>query len=155
MSFRSFEKMIIGLGDNVNLLIAEYEGCLQGCAVIPFSTYSAYYAYGGTAEHPLTGAMNYLQWNSILYFRRMGVKHYDFCGARINPPKGSKQAGLTMYKERFGAKLRQGFIWKYNINTLKSVIYSLGVRLLKGVDIVDAEHSKLYKQGAAGKCGKT
>jgi hypothetical protein len=143
MSFGSFERMVLGLGENVKLLIARHAGAAQGCAVIPFSDQRAYYAYGGSVPHPLTGAMNFLQWESIRYFRNLGVKDYDFCGARINPLPGSKQAGIIMYKERFGARLHHGYMWKYALNSIKSALYSLGVRLFRGGDIVDAEHHKL------------
>ena len=88
MSYNAFERMIDGLGDNVRLFVAEYQGLIHGCAVIPFSGQSAYYAYGGTIPEPLSGATNLLQWEAINCFRNLGVKRYDFCGVRINPEKG-------------------------------------------------------------------
>jgi lipid II:glycine glycyltransferase (peptidoglycan interpeptide bridge formation enzyme) len=152
MGLNSFNRMISGLGEYVKILVAEYDGELQGCAVLPFSEYRAYYSYGGTKSHHLTGAMNYLQWYSILLFKEMGVRSYDFCGARISPEIGSKAAKLIMYKERFGGRLYGGYIWKYPINQLKAPIYQLGVKLLRKGDIVDAEHKKLpfFKLGGNG-----
>ena len=76
---------------------------------------------------------------------RMGVDRYDFYGARINPAVGSKAAGLAAFKERFGADLKQGYIWKYHISSLKSMIYSLGVRWLRRGDIVDVERHKVVQ----------
>jgi hypothetical protein len=143
MSEESFMRMVNGLGPFVEVFIAEYEDALQGCAVIPFSNHSAYYVYGGSAPETLTGATNLLQWEAIRHFRDLGVKRYDFCGVRIDPDKGSKQAGLMMFKERFGPRLVQGFMWKYPLHPLKSSIYSWAVRLLRGGDIVDAERHKL------------
>jgi len=143
MSRDSFHRMVRGLGEQVRVFVAEYQGTIQGAAVIPFSDFRAYYVYGGTNAEPLTGASNMLQWEAIKYFRSIGVKSYDFCGVRINPEKGSKQAGLMMFKERFGPKLVQGFMWKQSLAPLKSAVYSLGVRLLRGGDIVDREHHKL------------
>ncbi len=145
MSYNAFERMINGLGDNVRLFVADYQSVVQGCAVIPFSEQSAYYAYGGTIAEPLSGATNLLQWEAIRYFRSIGVKHYDFCGVRINPEKGSKAAGLMMYKQRFGPQLLQGYLWKHALRPLKSAIYSWAVRLLRGGDIVDCEHHKLLE----------
>src|SRR5439155_6856569 len=110
MSHYTFERMILGLGENVKIFVADGNGVVQGCAVIPFSKQGAYYNYGGTVSEPLSGATNLLQCEAIRYFRALGVNCYDFCGVRINPEKGSKAAGLMMYKERFGPQLLQGYM---------------------------------------------
>jgi len=143
MSINDFKRMVEGLSDNVKIFIADLCGTPQGCAVIPYSKHTAYYVYGGTAVEPITGATNLLQWEAIKYFAKEGVRFYDFCGARINPDKGSKQAGIMMFKERFGPELVQGYTWKYSINPIKASVYNLAVRWLRGGDIVDAEHRKL------------
>jgi hypothetical protein len=147
MGLDAFMKMIAGLGPYVRVFVADYQGKVQGCAVIPFSNHSAYYVYGGSTPVPLTGAMNLLQWEAIRHFRELGVRHYDFCGVRIDPDKGSKQAGLMMFKERFGPRLVKGYMWKCSLNPLRSSIYSLAVRLFRGGDIVDAERHKLNASG--------
>jgi len=148
MSSQAFERMLDGLEENVSILTAWHQNKVQGCAVIPFSLHSAYYAYGGTAAtRPLTGALNLLQWEAIRCFKEKGVKRYDFCGARINPDPGSKAAGLIMFKERFGAQLSQGYMWKYYLNSVKSLIYRFAVGFLRGGDIVDQERKRL---GLAG-----
>lgn len=143
MSFDAFMRMVSGLGQYMKVFVADYQGIPQGCAVIPFSNYSAYYVYGGSVPEPLTGATNLLQWEAIRHFRGLGVRYYNFCGVRINPKKGSKQAGLKMFKERFGPQLLQGYMWKCSLNPLTAAIYSLAVRLFRGGDIVDAERRKL------------
>jgi predicted dehydrogenase/threonine dehydrogenase-like Zn-dependent dehydrogenase len=144
MSYDSFKRMITGLGGRVKVFVATLSGTIQGCAVVPYSQHSAYYAYGGSiSPSPVTGATNLIQWHAICHFRDLGVKQYDFCGARLQPEEGSKQAGLVMYKERFGGPLRLGYMWKYNLSKLKSPIYSLAVKLIRGGDIVDKEHHKL------------
>ncbi len=143
MNFNVFEHFVKGLGENIKIFVAEHEGVAQGCAVVPFSSYGAYYLYGGSTAEPQTGAMNFLQWEAIRVFRNLGVKRYDFVGARINPENGSKQEGLVMFKQRFGGQLVTGYMWKYSIRPLKYAIYSHAVRLLRGGDIVDQEHHKL------------
>jgi lipid II:glycine glycyltransferase (peptidoglycan interpeptide bridge formation enzyme) len=143
MDAGAFMRMVSGLGRFVEVLLAEYEGALQGCAVIPFSNHTAYYVYGGTIAEPLTGATNFLQWEAIRHFRGLGVKYYDFCGVRVDPEKGSKQAGLMMFKERFGPRLVRGYMWKRPLKPFKASAYTAAVRLLRGGDIVDAEHHKL------------
>ena len=147
MSSDAFMRMLTSLGAFVEVFIANYQGIVQGCAIIPFSNHSAYYVYGGSVPEPLTGAMNLLQWEAIRHFRAQGVNYYDFCGVRINPDKGSKQAGLKMFKERFGPHLVQGYMWKYGLRPLKAAAYSWAVRLLRGGDIVDAERHKLLSKG--------
>jgi hypothetical protein len=143
MSWDAFRSMIEGLGKYVRVFIADYRGIIQGCAIIPFSNHAAYYVYGGSIPRPIAGATNLIQWEAIRHFHGLGVKQYDFCGVRINPENGSKQAGLKMFKERFGPRLVQGYLWKFHLNPIKSAAYSLGVRLLRGGDIVDAERHKL------------
>jgi hypothetical protein len=143
MGYAAFKRIVDGLGEYVKILIAEHQSKIQGCVVIPFSDHSAYYVYGGSIPDPVAGAMNLIHWEAIRTFRQLGVKRYDFCGVRINPKQGSKQEGLKIFKERFGPTLVQGYIWKYPLNRLKSAVYSLGVRFLRGGDIVDAERHKL------------
>ncbi|MCZ7636127.1 MAG: GNAT family N-acetyltransferase [Verrucomicrobia bacterium] len=146
MDEKAFHRMIRGLGEYVRVFAALRGGDLQGCAVIPFSRYRAYYAYGGTAPSPVTGASNLLQWEVIRYFHAMGTQSYDFCGARVDPDPGSKAAGLVMYKERFGGELLKGYMWKSSLRPLKAAFYHLGVRFLRGGDIVDQERRRLAKR---------
>ena len=143
MGYDAFKRFVLGLGENVKIFVAEYQGTIQGCIVIPFSEHSAYYVYGGSIPAPHTGATNLLHWEAIRHFRGFGVKSYDFVGIRINPEKESKQEGLMQYKQRFGGRLVQGYMWKYPMHPLKYAVYSQAVRFLKGGDIVDQEQHKL------------
>jgi hypothetical protein len=143
MRLQSFVRMIQGLGENVHLFIAECHGEVQCCAVISFSQYAAYYMYGGSIPQAVPGAMHLLHWEAVRFYHQLGLRRYDFSGARIDPSPGSKAAGLAAFKQRFGAELDQGYMWKCRISMFKSVIYSFGVRCLRGGDIVDAEHHKL------------
>lgn len=143
MSYSELEKLVRGLGENVKILVARHQGAVQGCAVVPYSLHSAYYLYAGSSVKPLSGAMNLLNWEAIRLFRSLGVRRYDFVGVRINPEKGSKQDGLRLFKERFGGRLHEGFMWKFSFNRLKYWAYSAAVRWRNGGDIVDLESSKL------------
>jgi hypothetical protein len=146
MDSDSFKRQVHGFGEHVRVFVAEYEGVVQGCAVIPFSDHCAYYMHGGSISKPLTGVMNFLQWEIIRQFRELGVHYYDFCGARINPENGSKAEGLIMFKERFGGKLSEGYMWKYPLIPYKYTLYSLASRIRSGGgDVVDQEHHKLNK----------
>lgn len=143
MQRSDFNRYIEGLGENIKISVAII-GCeVQACIIVPFSEYSAYYVYGGSTADPVAGATNLLHWEAIRSLRRRGVKRYDFVGVRINPEKGSKQEGLSVYKQRFGGILHKGYIWKKAFRPLKYAAYCLGVRLLRRGDIVDQERHKM------------
>lgn len=145
MGLEEFKRYVQGLNENVKIFVADYQGTVQGCIVIPFSDHSAYYVYGGSIPEPITGATNLLHWEAIRYFLELGVKRYDFVGVRVNPGKSSKQEGLSQYKQRFGGQLVHGYMWKYSFHPLKFAVYTLAVRYLRGGDIVDQERHKLIK----------
>jgi hypothetical protein len=149
MGYDAFKRMILALGGNIKIFVAVLKDKIQGCTVVPYSRHSAYYVYGGSIQEPAPGATNLLHWEGIKQFREMGAGRYDFVGVRIDPAKGSKQEGLQVYKQRFGGRLVQGYMWKYTLNPVKAGIYSLAVRLLRGGDIVDAEHHKLQGQSSS------
>jgi hypothetical protein len=141
-----FKRRVLALGEYVKIFVAEHEGVIQGCMVAPFSQHTAYNCYAGSKPEPVLGAMHLLHWEAIRKFRELGVKRFDFQGVRINPDKGSKQEGISNYKQGFGGDLIQGFLWKYPLCPLKSIAYSLAVRWLRGGDIVDQEHRKLVSR---------
>ena len=149
MNYDRFERLVFSLGENVKVFIAEHYGAVQGCAVIPFSSHSAYYVYGGSIPEPVTGATNLLHWEAIRLFRDLRVKRYDLVGVRINPEKASKQEGLMIFKERFGGQLVQGYIWKYAFRPLKYFLYRVATQVRTGGDIVDNEHHKLKASKAS------
>lgn len=143
MSRKSFTTYLDGLGEYGRVMIAEHHGRMQSCAVYAYSRHSAYYVYAGNDVPYHHGAGKLMHWEAILEFRQLGVQWYDFVGARIAPRPGSKQDALGSFKRRFGGELREGYMWKYAIRPFKSFPYTIGVRLLRGGDIVDHERHKL------------
>ena len=143
MGFKEFIRFVEGLGNNSKILIADYNNTPQSYTVFGFSNYCAYAIYAGNIDNQHQGASKLLLWEAMRHFKNLGVQCYDFVGARINPEKGSKQDALSSMKRRFGATLKQGFIWKYSINPLKYKLYCLASRWRSGGDIVDAEHHKI------------
>lgn len=143
MGYSAFKQYVESLGAHVKIMVAEHEGAIQGCIVVPFSVHSAYYVYGGSIPEPVTGATNLLHWEAMRQFRALGVKRYDFVGVRIDPKEGTRQEGLFQYKQRFGGRLVQGYMWKYSLRRAKYLAYAKAVRYLRGGDIVDQEHHKL------------
>ncbi len=143
MSYESLKRYVLGLGENGKIIIADYQGIVHSCVIYAFSKNCAYAVYGGNLTNQHQGANKLLHWEAIRLFRESGVQRYDFVGARIDPEKGSKQEAINSVKRRLGGKLRQGYMWKYSLRPLKSLLYSFGVRLLRGGDIVDKERHKL------------
>jgi hypothetical protein len=143
LDYDAFKRQVLGLGENVKVFLAEFDGVAQGCAVVPFSQHSAYYMHGGSIPNPLTGATNLLQWEAIRQFRDLGVHRYDFFGARVDPEKGSKIEGIMKFKERFGGQFIKGYMWKYSFSPIKYFLYSKAVQVRSRGDVVDQEHHKL------------
>jgi hypothetical protein len=149
LTYPTFSSQVRALGDYVQVLVAEHEGVIQSAAVIPFSHHSAYYMHGGNIASPLTGASNLLQWEAIRRFREMGVRRYDFFGARIDPKAGSKAEGIAKFKERFGGDLHRGYMWKIPFRPVKSAFYSFAATVRSGGDVVDQERYRLKVSGDA------
>lgn len=143
MNYGSFERYINGLGEHSLILKAEYNGLAQSYAVFAFSQYRAYTVYAGNVSNIAPGANKLLYWEAIKLFKKRGVKDYDFVGTRINPAKGSKQEALSSLKRHFGARLVQGYIWKFPFNSIKYRLYNLAARFRTGGDIVDVEKHKI------------
>ena len=143
MGYEAFRRYADGLTGQMEIMIASCQGVAQSYVLFAFSNYCAYAVYAGNIADMCQGANKLLYWEAIRYFKKIGVQKYDFVGARINPEKGTKQSGINSLKKRFGAKLVQGYMWKYKIRPVKSLAYSIAVRLLRGGDIVDAECHKI------------
>jgi lipid II:glycine glycyltransferase (peptidoglycan interpeptide bridge formation enzyme) len=143
MDYDAFCRYLSGLKGNGRIITAHYQGTLQSCVVYGFSTYCAYAVYGGNRADMVQGAGKLLHWETMLYFKRLEVKRYDFCGARINPHKGSKQESINAFKHRLGGELVAGYIWKYPLRPVGALVYSYAIRLSRGGDIVDQERHKM------------
>lgn len=140
--YEEFKRTLLSLGQNLRIFVAEHQGTVQACLVTAFSKYSAYTLYGGTISEPAKGAMHLLHWEAIRQLRELGAERFNFTGVRIKPAAGSKQAGIKNFKMRFGGALVQGHMWKYSFHPIKSLLYSVGVRLMIGGDVVDQERGK-------------
>ena len=151
MSYEAFKRYVLGLGENGKIMIADYQGVAQSYVVFAFSNYCAYAVYAGNIANQHQGANKLLYWEAIRLFQKLGVQRYDFVGARIDPEKGSKQEAINSFKKRFGAELKQGYMWKYSLHPLKYRLYCLAARLRSGGDIVDAERHKLANSMVSAK----
>jgi lipid II:glycine glycyltransferase (peptidoglycan interpeptide bridge formation enzyme) len=141
------------LQDEVRFYVVKKDTEVQGCAVIAWrKDYRALYLYGGSISKPSTGALNFLHWNIIQNMKAEGVRIYDLVGARIKPEENSKYEGIQRFKERMGAELITGYIWKLPINSFMYSLYSF-ISILKNFkhqkkfvgDVID-EESKRFKK---------
>jgi len=149
MSHDAFKRYLSGLGEHGMIMIADYQGIAQSHVVFAFSDYCAYAVYAGNIAKQHQGANKLLYWEAIRLFKKLGVQRYDFVGARIAPEKGSKEWAINSLKKHFGAKLIQGYMWKYPLRPMKSIAYTLAVRFRRGGDIVDVERHKLKNSGGS------
>ncbi len=149
VSIDYFEKLVGSLGDWIKIFVAFYKNEPQGCAVMPYSKFGAFYLYGGSCSKPFTGSLNLLHWEALRYFKSIGVKYYDFTGARLAPEKDSKLEGIQRFKSRFGGELKRGYLWKLTVNNRKYFLYKNLLKLrsvFKGQkyeeDVIDQERKK-------------
>ena len=143
MDYKSLQRYMAGLGERGKLLAAEINGNIESCVIYAFSDYCAYAVYAGNVPRQHQGANKLVYWEAFRLFKQLGVARFDFVGARIDPAKGSKQEAINLFKQRMGAHLTRGYIWKYPLRPWKSFVYSGAVRLLRGGDIVDRERHKM------------
>jgi hypothetical protein len=149
MDYKSLQHYMQGLGKYGKLLVTEYQGVIQSCVIYAFSDCCAYAVYAGNIPRQHQGANKLIYWEAFRLFQQLGVERFDFVGARIDPEKGSKQEALNLFKQRMGARLTRGYIWKYPLSPLKSLVYSSAVQLLRGGDIVDRERHKMLPSAVA------
>lgn len=109
--------------------VAKYNGITQGGAILFSDSMKCYYMHAGSCSSPHTGSMNYLVWSAMIKKKAEGVRYFDFVGARINPEKKSKLEGIQRFKQRFGANLVEGYLFKFKINMLHYGMYRILLKI--------------------------
>jgi lipid II:glycine glycyltransferase (peptidoglycan interpeptide bridge formation enzyme) len=160
-------QQMLGLRDapdtKVCFYLARLNNVDQGAAVFIIDRDTSYYVYGGTAPSPHNGAMALLHWTAMLDMKRLGLRTYDFVGARLMPLPGSKQESIQRFKARFGGMLKQGSLWKYPLRPLKYKLFCRTRKILHLLslgqfhqDIIDNEIQCLQVIQESNKnCGAT
>lgn len=147
ISVQNLKKMTKSLKHEIDFYVAFKDGVPQGCALLIYrKNDTCYYLHGGSIIKPSTGSLNLLHWVAMLDMKNKGVQVYDFVGARINPKEGSKLESIQRFKERFGSKLKEGYLWKYPLRCNKYrlfYLFALIYYFIKGMkyegDIIDQE----------------
>ncbi|MGZ3866679.1 MAG: peptidoglycan bridge formation glycyltransferase FemA/FemB family protein [Bacteroidia bacterium] len=149
-SFSYFTNLYDSLPDNIICGVAYFNNVPQGGLFIPFTEFAAFYLFGASAAKVnVNGAINYLHWNTIKLLKEKNVKRYDFVGARLSDVSGTKLEGIQLFKQRFGAELDKGYLWKENINKFDCLVFDVFVyskhkinKLIPPKDIIDEEIEK-------------
>ena len=142
-------KLKENLGRNLSLYVALINNEIQGCAVIVWSKgHSSYYLHGGSILSPYGGSLNLLHWQAMKDMKNEGVRFYDFVGARIKPLTGSKQESMQRFKSKFGATMKEGYLWRFPLKNWKYRMFricTVPYALIKSSgykgDIIDQEVS--------------
>lgn len=129
-SLKYYSNLVENLGNNVEFYVAELNGNVEGVAVVILEKEMAYYMYGGSCPKPLSGSLNYLQYEIMMDLKNRGIKIYDLVGARINVEKGSKFEGIQRFKSRFGADLVKGYSFRYVFSPLKYKLFMTVVKIV-------------------------
>ncbi len=132
--------------DHVLVFLARQGENIQGGAIILYDEAMGYYMHGASINTPVTGAMNYVQWEIIKHLKALGVKRYSFVGCRINEDEDSKYHGIQLFKKRFGGELIEGRMFKVINNHMKYSLYKYLIKIRTGgvadKDIIDQEIHK-------------
>ena len=118
------KKLKNNLGENFLILKCVKEGEIEAIVGVPFDDNFGYYLYGGSISRPSPGAMNLLQFETMLYLKNANVDFYDFVGARISPSKESKYYRIQKFKESFNPKLEKGYVFKVIYNPIKYKLFN-------------------------------
>jgi hypothetical protein len=134
---------------NIQLYVSYHNDIPQSCNLFFYNKYSHYGLYSAAVEKPAFGANYLLFWKMICDLKTMGVKYFDFVGARIYPEPGSKQEKIQLFKKHFGGALIKGYLWKMPVSKFKYNVYNYLIKIVFVIkqktylgDIIDQEKNK-------------
>lgn len=140
-----YRMILRGLGEHAFIGMAYLDGRAQCGLLGLFNAEAFYYAHGATADGPEPGATHYLQWETILRMKALGVKKYNFVGCRINVDEDSKYKRIQHFKEGFGGELVRGYAFKCVLRPFRKKLFDLLMKLKTGKvpdDVIDQEIGK-------------
>jgi lipid II:glycine glycyltransferase (peptidoglycan interpeptide bridge formation enzyme) len=131
------------LGDKHTETGVVYDGDQPiGGIFMVYSEYAAFCTHAGSGgESKLYGGMKHLHYEMMKLLRDRGVKKYDLVGVRIGGHNPALE-GVFRFKRGFGGQLKEGYLWKADIDGLHLKLYDMMSKLknpnLKP-DIIDQE----------------
>jgi len=118
-------KLKKNLGDSVKFYISKKDNHLEGALVIIINDDRALCMYAGSVKKPIRGSINLLHYQAMLDMKELGVKIYDFVGARVDVDKESKYYGIQVFKRKFTQKMEQGYSFRVVIHPVKFKLFNL------------------------------
>ncbi len=95
-------------GNQVRLLLAEYEGQLLAGIFVSLFAGQAIYLYGASSNEQRQLMPNYLlQWEAIRWARQRGAHSYDFWGIPATDAEDEAMAGVYRFKRGWGGRIVQ------------------------------------------------
>lgn len=142
-----YARQLETMGENIRVYVAYWNGEPQAGAIFHVNRAMCYYMYGASADAPVTGAANLLQWTAIRDMKAVGVQRFSFVGCRIDEDENSKYHGIQRFKERFGGTLETGYLFRVVCKPLFYRLFTLAVQLRsrskeKYQDAIDQEIHK-------------
>ena len=124
-----YARQIEAMGPDIRVYMTYWNGVPQAGAIFYVSPAMCYYMYGASADSPLTGAANLLQWTAIRDMKAAGVRKFSFVGCRIGEDENSKYHGIQRFKERFGGTLETGYLFRAECKPFYYRLFCLALQL--------------------------
>ncbi|HLP51918.1 MAG TPA: peptidoglycan bridge formation glycyltransferase FemA/FemB family protein [Chitinophagales bacterium] len=120
-----FEDMYDALGEDKTICCTAYaNGMLESGTFIVFNDYAGYYMYAGSAEKTLMkGSTRKILWECMKVMKQRGSAKFVLGGARYKNVEGTKFEQIQDFKRRFGAEIKDGYIWKKDLNPAMCKLY--------------------------------
>ncbi|MBK7964616.1 MAG: peptidoglycan bridge formation glycyltransferase FemA/FemB family protein [Bacteroidetes bacterium] len=131
------------LGSEHTLTAVVYDGEQPlGGIFINYSKNTSLCTHAGSGGNSkLYGAMKLLHYESMKKLRDSGVQNYDLVGVRIGSSNEALE-GVFRFKKGFGGYLKEGYLWKMDLETTSIKIYEFFQKLKNKdskADIIDQE----------------
>lgn len=161
-----FERMYREFGTQVRCCVAyDDSGQAQGGVLGTVTRAGFYFLFGASVVRPNpAGAIKLAHWEMIRQCIREEVRVYDFVGARLRSDLNEKLSNIQEFKARFGSKLVEGYLWKADLNRIRTTTYNVANELRavsrmirrgktgRQIDIIDQEiaHGRKSAQVVGG-----
>ncbi|HLP19287.1 MAG TPA: peptidoglycan bridge formation glycyltransferase FemA/FemB family protein [Chitinophagales bacterium] len=124
-NLRFFEDMYDTLGDDMVICCTAYSnGQIESGTFIVYSDFGGFYMYAGSAEKTqLKGSTRKILWDCMKILRQRGSAKFVLGGARYKNVEGTKFEQIQDFKRRFGAEIKDGYIWKKDLNPAMCKLY--------------------------------
>jgi hypothetical protein len=118
-------KLKENLKDKVRFYVSKKDEKLEGALVLIINEDRALCMYAGSVKKPIRGSINILHYQAMLDMQKLGLKIYDFVGARLDLDKNSKFYGIQRFKKKFTKNMEVGYSFRVIIHPIKFKMFNL------------------------------